>query len=76
MATDDGLETALGLVRGSLPDHLRETAYALAVEIAAADRRVEPEEARLLEIIRKKLGVDRLVAAAIIRGAQARYATA
>jgi tellurite resistance protein len=54
---------------------LRETAYALAVEIAAADRRIEPEEMRLLEMIRHQLGVDRLVAAAIERSARARFAT-
>lgn len=73
---DDGLDTVLGLVREALPNHMRETAYALAVEVAAADLHVEQEELRLLEIIRYKLEVDRLTAAAIERGARARHQTA
>ena len=65
----------MDIVADTLPENLRETAYALAVEVAAADRRIEPEEMRLLEMIRHQLGVDRLVAAAIERGARARFAT-
>jgi hypothetical protein len=57
----------------SLPDPMRETAYALACEIAAADRHIEQEEIRLLEILRHKLDIVRLVAAVIERGVQARY---
>lgn len=72
---EDGLDTVLGLVREALPEHLRETAYALAVEVAAADLKVRQEELRLLEIIRDRLDVDRLTAAAIERGARARHQT-
>ena len=73
--SDDGLEQALRLIKASLPEHLRETAYALACDIAAADGRVRPEEARMLEMIRYELGLDRLLSAAIERGARARFAT-
>lgn len=72
---DSGLDTVLGLVAEALPPHMRETAYALAVEVAAADLQVGQEELRLLEIIRHRLDVDRLTAAAIERGARARHQT-
>lgn len=70
---DDGLDTVLGLVKEALPVHMRETAYAMATEVAAADLQIGQEELRLLEIIRHKLDVERLVAAAIERGTRARH---
>ena len=51
-----------------------ETAYALACDVAVADSRLTQEELRLLEMIRFRLEVDRLSAAAIERGARARHA--
>jgi tellurite resistance protein len=71
---EDGLDIALDRIAKALPAPLRETAYALAVEVAAADgQSVEEAELRMLELIRHQLHVDRLVAAAIERGAQARH---
>ena len=70
---DDGLDTALALIREALPAPLRETAYALAVEVAAADLTAAPEELRVLELIRHRLDLDRLIVAGIERGARARY---
>ena len=35
---DDGVESLVGLVKSALPDHLHETAYALACDVAAARR--------------------------------------
>ncbi len=72
---EEGLETVLALIREALPDKLCETAYAIACEIAAADGKVSQEELRLLEIIRHRFDVGRLVAAAIERGVRARYVT-
>lgn len=72
---DDGLEKAFALIVDGLPTRLRETAYALACDIAAADGRVHQEELRLLEMLRDRLGLDTLIAAAIERGARARFAT-
>ena len=69
-ATLDGV---LDAVAEALPARLRDTAYALAVEIAAADFRLEQEELRLLDIIEERLEVDQLVAAAIKAAARARY---
>jgi len=72
----DGLDAVLGLVKEALPDHLRETAYWLALEIALSDSRVMLEEVRVLELIRRTLGIERLEAAALERGARARYQVA
>ena len=76
LAQDNGLELALEQIRNALPDHLRETAYVLACDIAIADLKAEQEELRLLEMLRHTLEIDRLSAAAIERAARARYATA
>jgi tellurite resistance protein len=69
----EGLETVLGLVKDQLPVRLRETAYALAVEVAAADLVVGKEELRFLAILRDTLNLDKLTTAAIERSAIARY---
>ena len=71
---DDGLDKALEVIKGTLPKKLFETAYAIACDVAAADGSVQPEEARLLEMIRDTLHIERLEAAAIERGARARHA--
>ena len=70
---EDGLDALLGLVESALPDHLRETAYALACDVAAADGLVAMTELRMLEELRHELRVGRLAAAAIERGARARH---
>ncbi len=71
---EDGLDALFGLVRENLPDHMYETAYALACDVAASDRSVRETELRLLEEMRYELSIDRLCAAAIERGSRARYA--
>ena len=38
---EDGLDALFGLVREALPEHLYETAYALACDVAAADGTLE-----------------------------------
>lgn len=70
---EDGLNQILEGAREALPRKLHETAYALAVEVAAADLRLEQEELRLLQILRDRFGIDRLACAAIERGARARH---
>ena len=73
LSEDDGLDTVMLIVHDALPHHLYDTAYALAVEIAAADLHVEQEELRLLQILRDRLSLDKLTCAAIERGARARF---
>ncbi len=75
LGDEDGLEKAMDGIAAALPDRLRETAYAIACDVAAADGRVTPEESRLLEMLRYRLSVGRLPAAAIERAARARHQT-
>lgn len=72
---DDGLDLACDMIAEALPQPLRETSYALACEVAAADGALADEEANLLELLRRRLRVDRLVAAAIERATYARHAS-
>jgi len=73
---EDGLDKTLDLIREHLPVKLRETAYAIACDVVAADGSAAQEDLRLLELIRYRLDIDRLVAAGIERGARARHLTA
>ncbi len=71
---EDGLDQAIDLIAEALPQKLRETAYALACDIAAADGDLAEEELNLLHMLRAGLNVDSLIATAIERGAYARHA--
>ena len=71
----EGLTAILGLIKTALSPRRRETAYALAVEVAASDLAVGKEELRFLAMLRDALGLDKLVTAAIERSAIARYQT-
>lgn len=70
---DDGLNHAGRLIREALEPRLRETAYALACEVVAADRFAEQDSLRMLEFVKAELHLDPLVTAAIERGARARH---
>jgi len=72
LSVDGGLDQVLVLIREALPKKLHETAYAVALEVAAADRAVRPEEIRLLELLSDGLALDRLTTSAIERGIRAR----
>jgi tellurite resistance protein len=72
---EEGLTAVFGLVAEALSPKLKETAYAVAVEIAASDLAVGREELRFLAMLRDQLGLDKLVTAAIERSAIARYQT-
>ncbi len=69
----DGLDRATTLIREALPPRLRETAYLLACEVAAADGDATQEELQFLQDFRIALDLDRLIAGAIERAAKARY---
>ncbi|ESX93080.1 MULTISPECIES: tellurite resistance TerB family protein [unclassified Mesorhizobium] len=71
----DGLEGVLERVAETLPERLRDTAYAAAFEVAAVDLEMRMEELRVLQLIRRELDLDTLTAAAIARGAKARLRT-
>ncbi len=73
LSKENGLDAVLRFVSDKLPARLHETAYALACDIAAVEGRLRSEEIKLLEFLRHKLEIGRLPAAAIERGAKARY---
>jgi hypothetical protein len=64
----------MGLVKETLSMPLRETAYALALDVALADAPVHPEENRILQRLRATLEIDRLAAAALEKAAVVRHA--
>ncbi len=70
---DEGLVHAGRLIREALEPRLRETAYALACEVAAADGFAGQSVLRMLEFVIGELHLDPLVAAAIERAARARH---
>lgn len=70
---EDGLEKILDHVHDALPEPLTETAYALAVEVAAADLHVEQEELAFLQMMRDRWNLDELTVAAIERSARVRF---
>lgn len=67
-----GVDGVLQIIVAALPERLQDTAYALAVEIAAVDLQVEQTELRWLELVRDHLTLDRLTTAAIEVAARAR----
>lgn len=73
LGSPNGLNEVLTTISIVIPEKLRETAYAFAVEIAIIDRKVEREEIRFLQMLRDSLHLDKLVTAAIERGARARH---
>ena len=75
MSREDGLEETLKAIKAGLPVKLRETAYAIACDLVASDGEASQEELRIIELIRHRLNLERLVAAAIERGARARFQT-
>ena len=75
MSREDGLEETLKAIKAALPAKLRETAYAIACDLVASDGEASQEELRVLELIRHRLNLEPLVAAAIERGARARFQT-
>ncbi len=73
LTKDDGLDRILDIAHQALPERLYETAYALAVEVAAADLHVEQEELEFLQLMRDLWNLDELSVAAIERSARVRF---
>jgi tellurite resistance protein len=73
LGEENGLDHVIETLSHALPANLRETAYALACDVAAADGAVALEEMRLLELLRHHFSLERLIAAGIERGARARF---
>ncbi|GGB51152.1 hypothetical protein GCM10011316_23990 [Roseibium aquae] len=71
----NGLDRVLTLIAETLPTKFYDTAYAVAVDVAAADLNLRQEELRLLQMLRDRFSLDKLTVAAIERAAQARHRT-
>jgi uncharacterized membrane protein YebE (DUF533 family) len=68
-----GVNSVVSMVVEALPPGLRETAYALAAEVAASDLAIKDDERDFLALLAEGLGIDPLVRAALERGAHARH---
>ncbi|WP_128292102.1 tellurite resistance TerB family protein [Afifella aestuarii] len=73
LAGADGLENMMSLLEDAVPEKLYDTLYAMAVEVAVADLDLPQEELRFLSLLRDRLAIDKLTAAALERSATARY---
>ena len=73
LGEEDGMDRTLDMIRDALPRKLRETAYVFACEIVLSDSEISQEELRILELLRHRLDIDRLVGSAIERAMAARY---
>ncbi len=73
LSQEDGLDLIVASIVDKLDTQLAETAYAFALDIAASDGKVAPEEMSILEMLRHSLNIDRLIAAGIERGTRARF---
>jgi uncharacterized membrane protein YebE (DUF533 family) len=76
LAQADGADRVFGLIREALSMPLRETAYALACDVIAVDRRLSRAEMGVLERIRAELEVDPVMARAIEQVTQVRFQAA
>jgi uncharacterized membrane protein YebE (DUF533 family) len=65
LAQPGGREQVLGQIRMALPRQLRDTAYALACDVIAIDRRLQRSEMHVLEWLRGALEVEPAMARAI-----------
>lgn len=70
---ENGLEQILDLAHKALPEKLYDTAYALAVEIAATDLKVNQEELEFLQMMCDRWELDDLTVAALERSARLRF---
>ena len=68
----EGLNHAARLISKALEPRLRETAYALACDVIAADSRARQTELEMLAFVREQLEIDPLIAHALERSARAR----
>ncbi|MGB3389494.1 MAG: tellurite resistance TerB family protein [Pseudaminobacter sp.] len=71
----EGLDGVLSIAARVIPERLRDTAYAAALEVAAVDLEMRLEEVRVLQLLRQSLGLDDVISHTIERAAKARHRT-
>jgi uncharacterized membrane protein YebE (DUF533 family) len=72
LSKPDGVHKVVRLIAEALSGELRETAYALAAEVAASDLAIKDDERDFLTLLAAGLQIDGLLRAALERTAQAR----
>lgn len=73
LARPEGMTKVVRLISEALPVPLRETAYALAAEVAASDLAIKAGEKDFLSLLAEGLQLDELVRAALERAAAVRH---
>ncbi len=73
LSKPNGVHKVVRLIVEALPSELRETAFALAAEVAASDLAIENDERDFLTLLATGLQIDGLVRAALERTAHARH---
>ena len=73
LQSENGLKDTMDIIAHALPKELHDTAYSLAVDVAAADLHLGWEELRVLQVLGESLELDKLTTAAIERAAVARF---
>jgi uncharacterized membrane protein YebE (DUF533 family) len=76
LAQPGGRQEVFGLIREALPRQLRGTAYALACDVVAVDRRLQRSEIHALEWLRRELEVEPALARTIEEVAEVRFKAA
>ncbi len=71
-----GRDRVFGLIREALSPMLRDTAYAIACNVIAADNRLRRSELQILERIRAQLEVEPALARAIEQVAKVHFQAA
>ncbi len=73
LSEDNGLDVILDAVAAALSPALRETAFALAIEVAAIDGRAKQNELAFLQMLEDRLDLPKITAGAIELSARVRY---
>lgn len=73
LSRPDGIKNVVRLIAEVLTGELRETAYALAAEVAASDLALKDDERNFLALLADGLQLDDLVRAALQRSAYVRH---
>lgn len=73
LSRPEGVNNVVRLIADALSGPLRETAYALAAEVAASDLALKDDERNFLALLAEGLQLDDLVRAALQRSANVRH---
>lgn len=73
LSKPDGMGKVVQMIVGALSPDLRETAYALAAEVASSDLAIKDGEREFLKLLEEALQLDPLLKAALEKAAAVRH---